>query len=114
MKVLSRLVVSDSLQPPWAVARQAPVFMGFSRHEYWSGLPFPSPGLLPNPGIELGSPALQADSLHSKPSRKPIIVIIIMTIIIIITTATAEAIVSTGINKSSYLNNLANHRLGDL
>ena len=47
---------------PWTVAHQAPLSMGFSRQEYWSGLPFPSPGDLPNPGIELGSPALQADS----------------------------------------------------
>ena len=51
---------------PWTVAHQAPLSMGFSRQEYWSGLPFPSPGDLPNPGIEpasLASPALQADSL---------------------------------------------------
>ena len=41
--------------------------MGFSRKEYWSGLPFPSPGDLPDPGIELGSPVLQADSLLSEP-----------------------------------------------
>ena len=45
-------------------------FMGFSRQEYWSGLPFPSPGNLPNPGIEPGSLALQADSLPSEPPRK--------------------------------------------
>ena len=43
---------------PWIVAHQAPRSMGFSRHEYWSGLPFPSPGDLPDPGIEPGSPAL--------------------------------------------------------
>ena len=43
---------------PWTVANQAPLSMGFSRQEYWSGLPFPSPGDLPNPGIEPGSPAL--------------------------------------------------------
>ena len=42
---------------PWTVAHQAPRSMGFSRHEYWSGLPFPSPGDLPDPGIEPGSPA---------------------------------------------------------
>ena len=47
----------------WTVARQAPLSMGFSRQEYWSGLPFPSPGALPNPGIEPGSPALYMDSL---------------------------------------------------
>ena len=61
----SHLVVSDSLLTPWAVAHQAPgIAMGFSRQECWSGLPFPSPGdLLPDPGIEPRSPALQADSL---------------------------------------------------
>ena len=51
---------------PWTVAREAPLSMGFSRQEYWSGLPFPSPGDVPNPGIEPGSPALQADSLPSE------------------------------------------------
>ena len=51
---------------PWTVARQAPLSMVFSRQEYWSGLPFLSPGYLPDPGIELGSPALQADSLLSE------------------------------------------------
>ena len=51
-----------TLVTPWTVARQAPLSMGFSRQEYWSGLSFPSPGDLPNPGIEPGSPALQADS----------------------------------------------------
>ena len=50
----------------WTVALQAPLSMGFSRQEYWSGLPFPSPGDLPNPGIEPKSPTLQADSLPSK------------------------------------------------
>ena len=50
----------------WTVAQQAPLFMGFSRQEYWSGLPFP-PRDLPNPGTEPGSPALQADSLPSEP-----------------------------------------------
>ena len=53
-------IVSDSVIP-WIVARQAPM-SEFSRQEYWSGLPFPSPGKLPNPGIEPGSPALQAYS----------------------------------------------------
>ena len=48
---------------PWTVACQAPLSMGFPRQEYWSGLPFPSPGDLPDPGIKPGSPALQADSL---------------------------------------------------
>ena len=57
---------------PWTVARQAPLSMGFSRQEYWSGLPFPSSGDLSNPGIEPGSPALQADALSSEPPGKPI------------------------------------------
>ena len=55
---------------PWTVARQAPLSMGFSRQEYWSGLPFPSPGDLPNPGIEPRSPALQADAFSSEPPGK--------------------------------------------
>ena len=47
---------------PWTIAYQAPLLMGFSRQEYWSGLPFPSPGYLPNTGIEPGFPALQTDA----------------------------------------------------
>ena len=53
-----------------AIVHQAPLSMEFSRQEYWSGLPFSSPGDLPDPGIELMSPALQADSLPSEPSGK--------------------------------------------
>ena len=56
---------------PWTVARQVPLSMGFSRQEHWSGLPFPSPGDLPDPGVEPRSPALQADSLPSELSGKP-------------------------------------------
>ena len=56
---------------PWTVAYQAPPSMGFSRQECWSGLPFPSPGDLPDPGIEPGSPALQVDALPSEPPGKP-------------------------------------------
>ena len=52
---------------PWTVARQAPPSLGFSSQEYWSGLPFPSPGDPPNPGIESGSPTLQVDALPSEP-----------------------------------------------
>ena len=52
-------------------ARQAPLSMEFSRQEYWSGKPFPSPGDLPDPGIEPASPALQADSLPPEPDGKP-------------------------------------------
>ena len=59
----SNQVVSDCFVTPWTIAHQAPLSIGFSRQEYWSGLPCPSPGDLPNSGIEPGSPALQADSL---------------------------------------------------
>ena len=55
---------------PWTVARQAPLSIEFSRQEYWSVLPFPSPGDVPYPGIEPGSSALQADSLPSEPPEK--------------------------------------------
>ena len=57
---------------PWTVAYQAPPSMGFSRQEYWSGLPFPSPGDPPDPGIKPRSPALEADALTSEPPGKPI------------------------------------------
>ena len=56
---------------PWTVAHQAPPSMGFSRPEYWSGLPFPSPGDLPNPGIEPRSPSFQAEALTSGSPGKP-------------------------------------------
>ena len=55
---------------PWTVARQATLSKGLFRQEYWNGLPFPSPGNLPNPRIEPGSPALQADALLSEPPPK--------------------------------------------
>ena len=63
---------------PWTVAHQAPLSMGFSRQEYWSGLPFPSPGDLPTqglnpglPGLQSGRVALQAEALTSEPPGKP-------------------------------------------
>ena len=56
---------------PWTVAFLASLSLEFSRQEYWSGLPFPSPGTLPDPGIEPGSPALQRDSLPPEPPKKP-------------------------------------------
>ena len=55
-----------TLATPWIVACQTPLSMGFSRQEYWNGLQFPSLGDLPDPGIEPGSPALQADSLPTE------------------------------------------------
>ena len=70
----SRSVVSNSFATPWSVVPlQAPLSMEFSRQEYWGGLPFPSPGDLPNPGVEPGSPALQAESLLSEPPGKPLV-----------------------------------------
>ena len=68
MKSLSRVRLFET---PGKVAYQALPPMGFSRQEYWSGLPFPSPGNLPNPGIKPGSPALQTDALLSEPPGKP-------------------------------------------
>ena len=56
---------------PWTTAHQAPLSIGFSKQEYWSGLPFPSPGDLPNPVIKSRSSALQADSLPSESPGKP-------------------------------------------
>ena len=56
---------------PWTVAYQGPLSMGFSRQQYWSGLPFPSPGDLPDPGIEARFPALRADALPPEPPGKP-------------------------------------------
>ena len=64
VKLLSRVWLFAT---PWTVAHQACPSMGFSRQEYWSGVPFPSPGDLPDPGIEPRSPALQADTLTSEP-----------------------------------------------
>ena len=67
VKSLSRVQLFAT---PWTVAYHAPPSMGFSRQESWSGLPFPSPGGLPDPGIEPGSPALEADTLPSEPPDK--------------------------------------------
>ena len=65
LKSLSRVRLFAT---PWTVAYP----MGFSRQEYWSGLPFPSPGDLPNPGIKAGSPSLEADALTSEPAQLPV------------------------------------------
>ena len=70
VKSLSRVRLFATL---WTVAHQAPLSMGFSRQDYWSGLPFPSPGDLPDPGIEPRSPTLQADALPSAPPGKPVL-----------------------------------------
>ena len=67
VKSLSRVQLFAT---PWTVAYQAPPSMGFSRQEYWSGVPLPSPRDLPDPGVEPGSPALYADALLSEPPGK--------------------------------------------
>ena len=67
LQSVSCSIMSDSLRPSWTVALPTPLSMGSSRQEYWSGLPCPPPGDLPNPGMEPASSALQADSLPSEP-----------------------------------------------
>ena len=69
VKSLSRDQLFTTL---WTIACQASLSMGFSRQEYWSGLPFPSPGDLPDPGIEPRSPTLEADALTSELPGKPL------------------------------------------
>ena len=71
---VSRSVVFNSATP-WTITHQAPLSVEFSRQEYWSGLLFPSPGDLPDPGIEPRSSALQADSSPSEPPGKPPVVV---------------------------------------
>ena len=67
---ISHSVLSNSVIP-WTVAHQAPLSMGFPRQEYWSGLPFPPPGDLPDPGIKLVSPALEGRFFTAEPLGKP-------------------------------------------
>ena len=71
--MLSRFSCVQLFATPWTVARQASLSMDFSRQEYWSGLLFPFPGDLPDPGIEPGSPALQVDFLPAEQPGKPYI-----------------------------------------
>ena len=68
-------VVTDFFVTPWTVAYQAPLFMGLSRQEYWSGLPFPSAGDLPDPGIQPLPPTLQGDSLPLSYQGSPVLYI---------------------------------------
>ena len=69
--VIWLLTCAQLFATPWTIDCQAPLSMGFSRQEYWSGLPFLSPGYLPDPGIEPGSPVSQVDSFTAKPLGKP-------------------------------------------
>ena len=68
--MLSRFSHVQLFEIPWTVAYRAPLSMRFSREEYWSGLPCPPPGDLPNPGIEFGSPALQAEFFIIRATRE--------------------------------------------
>ena len=63
--------MSDSFVTPWTIAHRVPLSMSFPRQEYWSGLPFPTPGDLPNPGIEPVSSALASGFFTTEPSGKP-------------------------------------------
>ena len=65
--------MSHSSATPWVVAQMAPLSMGFPRHEYWSGLPFPPPGHLPDPGTEPASPALAGGFFTAEPPGKPLV-----------------------------------------
>ena len=69
--IFSHSVVSDSFVTPWTVAHQAPLFMGFFRQEHWSGLPFLSPGDLPDSGIKHLSPPLAEGFFTTEPPGKP-------------------------------------------
>ena len=71
MYVVETLSCVQLFVTPWTIACQAPLSMGFSRQEYWTGLPFPPPGDLPSPGIKPGFPALLADFLPTELSGKP-------------------------------------------
>ena len=63
-------VMSNSFVTPWTLAHWAPLSVGFPGHEYWSGLPFPAPGDLPNPGIKPVSPALAGQILYHRATRE--------------------------------------------
>ena len=70
--MLSRQVMSDSFVTPWTIACQAPLSMGFPRQEYWSRLPFPFSGNLPDPEIKPAPPALAGEFFTTEPLRKPL------------------------------------------
>ena len=70
--VQERSIVSDSFATPQTAVYQAPLFMGFPRQEYWSGLPFPPPGNLPDPGIEPASPAITGGFFTTESPCKPL------------------------------------------
>ena len=71
------MLVARLFATSWTAAHQSPLSMEFSRQEYWSGLPFPSPGDLPNSGIETGPPALQTDCLPTEPPGKVVLCLVV-------------------------------------
>ena len=105
VKSLSRVRLFATL---WTLAHQAPLSMRFSRQEYWSGLPFPSPGNLPDPGIKPRSPALQADTLPSEPPGK------LCPLFVIPWTVVYQAFLSMGFSRQAYWNGLPFPSPGDL
>ena len=74
--------VRSDFETPWTIAYQTPLSMKFSRQEYWSGLPSPSPGDFPSPAIEHGSPSLQADTLPSEPPGEPRFICLLKTLML--------------------------------
>ena len=103
----------------WTVACQAPPSMEFSRQEYWSGLPFPSPGDLPDPGIEPGSLTLEAAALTSEPPGKPLLLLLVsrfshVRLFAIPWTVAHQASPSMGFSRQEYWSGLPFLSPGDL
>ena len=104
---------------PWTAAHQAPLSMRFSRQGYWTGLPFPSPGDRPNPGIKPGSPALQADSLltelQGKPKDTKVKVKSLSHVRLLLTpwTVACQALLSMGFSRPEYWSGLPLPSKGD-
>ena len=111
MKSLSHVCLFAT---PWTVAYRAPSSTGFSRQEYWSGLPFPSPEDLPNPGIKPGSPALQTDVLLSEPPGKPMKLLSHVQLFATPWTVAYQAPPSMGFSRQEYWSELPFPPPGDL
>ena len=105
MKSLSRVRLFAT---PWTVAYQASPSIGFSRQEYWSGLPFPSPTDLPDPGIEPRSSVLRADALPSEPPGKPLKVLVAQSCLTLCDpwTVACQAPLSMGFSRQEYCSGL--------
>ena len=104
---VSHSVMSNSVTP-WTVAHQAPPSMGFSRQGYWNGLPFPSPGDLPDPGIEPAfavSPVSQADSLPAEPTGKPVVSYLSVSLLLMCALCSPNSSWNNGLKRCRQLNN---------